>query len=204
MRPTSLEGLLDLAATEGREAVIAAYPRPVLLTLPISKSDEDTTNLIPLDSDYYPIGLDETSNEERIKGLAKMFLGFSAAPTPVMDSLIYSVERRGEDPFVDVVTLGRHPLRDIVLPDLSVSRLHAYFLQVKPGQFQVRDRASCNGTMHNGELLRPGQVNITLCSGDVLRFGEVNALFLEPEMLAALAQRILEDPGSSSGDLPAG
>lgn len=71
------------------------------------------------------------------------------------------------------VRVGRSPDCDVVLDDLSVSRIHAE-LEVVDGRWNLRDTGSTNGTWLNGRRLR-GQVELR--RGDVLTFGEVTARF---------------------------
>ncbi len=74
---------------------------------------------------------------------------------------------------LDVLTLGRDPIADIVLEDPEVSRHHAKLTQIEAG-YQLQDMGSTNGTFVDGQRLageaqdlKPGQVvmlgsNVTL------------------------------------------
>src|SRR6266481_2134973 len=70
--------------------------------------------------------------------------------------------------------VGRASQCDVVINDDSISRQHAR-LVVRPGQVQLSDLQSRNGTYLAGEAV--GEV--TLRGGEQLRFGDVEAI-LEP------------------------
>lgn len=69
--------------------------------------------------------------------------------------------------------LGRSPSSDIVCDDESASRHHGD-LKVEDGQLSYRDLESTNGSVINGEAVRPWAWNI-LANGDVLTIGEWTA-----------------------------
>jgi pSer/pThr/pTyr-binding forkhead associated (FHA) protein len=71
------------------------------------------------------------------------------------------------------VTIGRADSCDIVLPESSVSTLHAR-LQRREGVWTITDLGSTNGTVVDGERL---QDEVPLSPGASLKLGEVMALF---------------------------
>ncbi|RME71867.1 MAG: FHA domain-containing protein, partial [Chloroflexi bacterium] len=66
------------------------------------------------------------------------------------------------------LTIGRHSECDIVLHDLSVSRIHAH-LRLESGRCMVQDSGSANGTFINGKRLGPDWY--PLQPGDTLAIG---------------------------------
>lgn len=74
---------------------------------------------------------------------------------------------------VPIVNVGRADYNDIVLPDDSISTMHAK-LQRREGIWMVVDLESTNGTFVDGEKVS-GEV--PLAPGAVLRFGEVKTFF---------------------------
>jgi hypothetical protein len=97
--------------------------------------------------------------------------------------------RRTEHSVVHLVTVGRTSNNDMVVPDVSVSRFHAYLKQGEEGVFQVQDANSTNGTTVNGTSV-PSQGQgpaAALKSGDTLRFGQVEFTFLSAEALREFA-----------------
>lgn len=74
---------------------------------------------------------------------------------------------------VPVVNIGRADFNDIVIPDESVSGMHAK-LQRREGIWVITDNDSTNGTFVDGERVR-GEV--PLSPGAIVRFGEVSVMF---------------------------
>jgi pSer/pThr/pTyr-binding forkhead associated (FHA) protein len=72
-----------------------------------------------------------------------------------------------------VVNVGRADYNDLILPDDSVSTVHAKF-QRREGIWVIVDLESTNGTFVDGERI-PGEA--TLAPGALIRFGEVRAFF---------------------------
>ncbi|HEY5656426.1 MAG TPA: FHA domain-containing protein [Myxococcota bacterium] len=97
---------------------------------------------------------------------------------------IYPVVR-SERSVGHLVTVGRTSNNDIVIPDLSVSRFHAFLKPVGAGRFHIQDAKSTNGSTVNGVSV-PAQGNgapLELTSGDDLRFGQVQLTFLDAHAL---------------------
>ena len=74
---------------------------------------------------------------------------------------------------VPVVNIGRADFNDIVIPDESVSGMHAK-LQRREGIWVITDNDSTNGTFVDGERVR-GEA--PLSPGAIVRFGEVSVMF---------------------------
>jgi hypothetical protein len=72
------------------------------------------------------------------------------------------------------ITVGRTDNNDIVLPDQSVSRFHAFFQQdPKTELWKLTDAESKNGTFVAGQRLAP-QEGVQIESGARLRFGDLD------------------------------
>jgi pSer/pThr/pTyr-binding forkhead associated (FHA) protein len=74
---------------------------------------------------------------------------------------------------VPIVNVGRADYNDIVLPDDSVSTVHAK-LQRREGIWMLVDLESTNGTLVDGE---PVQGEVPLSPGSFIRFGDVQTIF---------------------------
>ena len=98
-----------------------------------------------------------------------------AAGAPLASLLIRSGPLKGErmQVRVPVANVGRAEYNDIVIPDPSVSTMHAK-LQSRGGVWMLSDLGSTNGTFVDGEMVRG---EIPLSPGATLRFGEVSGLF---------------------------
>jgi len=75
----------------------------------------------------------------------------------------WSLDRSGR-----TATVGRHPSRDVVIADETVSSTHARLaFDAAGGRFHVTDLGSSNGTFLNGKRVTSTHFNV----GDMLRFG---------------------------------
>lgn len=81
-------------------------------------------------------------------------------------------ERNRLDMESDAVCLGRGPDNDIVIADVSVSRVHAR-LTAKGYRWEIEDMQSSNGVQVNGKLLE----SVTLRDGDVITLGRLEFRF---------------------------
>jgi len=79
-----------------------------------------------------------------------------------------------------VVRIGRDRLNDIVIPQDSISSLHAT-IQFRNGYFYLEDQRSTNGTRLNGAVIRENRP-IRLKSGDKIHFAVFEFRFLMEDM----------------------
>ncbi len=73
----------------------------------------------------------------------------------------------------DTITIGRDPVADIFLNDVTVSRKHAFVTKTGPS-VSVEDVGSLNGTYVNGVCVDKAELH----SGDVLQVGMFQMVFL--------------------------
>ena len=78
--------------------------------------------------------------------------------------------KRGSNPWRERILIGRASNNDVVLRDVSISKLHAW-LEVSNGVFQLHDAQSANGTWVNG--VRLADTPVIVCSGTLIRFGRL-------------------------------
>ncbi len=111
---------------------------------------------------------------------------------PRTDYLVFPVRKRGESSSSGFISVGRAEKNDVVVPDVSLTRVHAFFKQSDDGRFFFLDGASKNGTFLNDEIVpawgegEPAE----LASGDRVRFGSMEFTFLEASEFRYLAKRI--------------
>jgi pSer/pThr/pTyr-binding forkhead associated (FHA) protein len=101
---------------------------------------------------------------------------------PRADYLVFPIpETVAENPDKNVFWVGRVVSNEIVIPDESVSAVHAYLVRNADGDFDLQDMSSQNGTFVNGQLVGvQGRGDPTrLDSGDRVTFGGVNFTFLK-------------------------
>lgn len=104
--------------------------------------------------------------------------------------LVHPIRRSGRS-VGHLVSAGRTSNNDVVIPDSSVSRFHAFFKQTSDGRFQVQDAGSTNGTAVNHDPV-PAQGEgspVALKSGDTVTIGRVSLRFYEAEPLHELLGR---------------
>jgi pSer/pThr/pTyr-binding forkhead associated (FHA) protein len=97
----------------------------------------------------------------------------AASEGPVL--IVRKGPQPGERFFVDRdrLVIGRDPVSDIFLNDMTVSRAHAT-VECSANVVSVKDAGSLNGTYVNGEIVD----SAVLSSGDVLQIGTFQMLFL--------------------------
>ena len=86
-----------------------------------------------------------------------------------------------------LVTIGREPTHDIVIPDPSISRFHAFAKQGADGEFLLQDAGSTNGTTVNGASVpaRGAGQPAHLKPGDTVRLGRLESTFTDAAALQA-------------------
>lgn len=99
--------------------------------------------------------------------------------------------RRSEHSRGHLITLGRAPTNDVVIPDLSISRFHA-FVKEGEGRWRMLDAGSTNGSTVNGTSV-PQQGTghaVELKTGDSVRIGQVELTFLDVSALLAFIAKL--------------
>jgi len=81
---------------------------------------------------------------------------------------------------VNIFSIGRVDGNDMIMPDYAISKQHAT-IEIKPGNYLIRDGGSTNGTMINGKRLekKPAQIR----DKDVVAFARYEFTFYTPESL---------------------
>jgi hypothetical protein len=88
-----------------------------------------------------------------------------------------------------IITLGRESKQDVVIPDMSVSRFHAFAKPGPDGAFLLQDAGSTNGTTVNGQsVLASGSgPPRRLAPGDNVRLGHIELTFTDARALREFA-----------------
>jgi FHA domain-containing protein len=87
---------------------------------------------------------------------------------------LYPLAKKPGASFPDRITIGRTLNNDVVIADLSVSRLHAYVRE--SGGWVVADAGSKNGSWLGDQRLEPRR-EVALVPGSVVRLGDVRLRF---------------------------
>lgn len=96
-----------------------------------------------------------------------------------------------------ILTIGRDPSNDLVLPDAMVSRRHAV-VEHRGRQFFLRDCSSANGSVVNGDRVSEH----SLRDGDLVAIGSVRLLFRE-EIAVEAGGKVLAHPSAAPLECPA-
>jgi uncharacterized RDD family membrane protein YckC len=91
-----------------------------------------------------------------------------------------------------VLTIGRDPSNDLVLPDAMVSRRHAV-VEHRGGQFFLRDCSSANGSVVNGDRVSERGLR----DGDLVAIGSMRLLFREEIVEAGSSGKVVLHPSAA-------
>jgi pSer/pThr/pTyr-binding forkhead associated (FHA) protein len=88
-----------------------------------------------------------------------------------------------------IVTLGRDAKQDVVIPDMSVSRFHAFAKPGPDGALLLQDAGSTNGTTVNGQSVLTAGAGPArrLAPGDNVRLGHIELTFTDARALREFA-----------------
>ena len=152
---------MALATARRREEFAAAYPHPFLLALSGLDAPPPPARTIRME------GGAEVMNA--IMAERRRMLAEGAKKGPVVLPV-----RKVQTSFPSMITVGRARNNDIVVPDVLVSKFHAFFRQLADEQWALADAGSANGTkLGDVELVPKGQPE-RLRSGDQITFGGVS------------------------------
>ena len=90
-----------------------------------------------------------------------------------------------------LISIGRDPSNDVVLPDAMVSRRHAV-IEFRGSQYFLRDCNSSNGSLVNGD--RVSERNLR--DGDLVAIGTARMLFREELDLEDSAGKVVQHPSA--------
>jgi pSer/pThr/pTyr-binding forkhead associated (FHA) protein len=112
----------------------------------------------------------------------------AAERTATVSLLAYPIVRTGRSTG-HLLTVGRTRNNDVVVPDKSISRFHAFLKPSTEGGFAIQDANSTNGTRVNGSSVPvQGQGSaVDLKSGDNIRLGQVEFTYVDARALRDFA-----------------
>ncbi len=96
------------------------------------------------------------------------------------------------------LSIGRTGSNDLILDDVSVSKIHASLVADRDDNLSLADTGSTNGTFINDTRIAYGKA-VKLVEGDRVKFGSIEVVFERVEGASALAKT--EDDLVSSGPL---
>jgi hypothetical protein len=102
------------------------------------------------------------------------------ADTPQKNFQVFPVRKKSSDASDQAIWVGRGSHNDIVIPDASISTMHAFVRIDEEGKFFLQDMMSKNGTFvynQRAPALGTGEP-LPFASGDRIRFGTLKLTFL--------------------------
>ena len=111
--------------------------------------------------------------------------------TASLSLIAYPLRHSGRSPG-HLITIGRARDNDVVIPDASISRFHAFVRESDGSVWKLLDAGSTNGTTVNGANVPQQGVgpSVALKTGDNLRLGQVELTFLNTRALLAFVSRL--------------
>lgn len=113
------------------------------------------------------------------------------ASTANLSLLAFPVKRTGRS-VGHLIAIGRASNNDVSIPDLSISRFHAFLKEGPDGGWLLQDAGSTNGTTVNGNHV-PQQGHgpaVSLKAGDNVRLGQVELTFLGAREMHGFALKL--------------
>jgi hypothetical protein len=137
--------------------------------------------------------LDDLKSTMKMEGGSKGAVTSSDVPfNPKKDFAVFPVRHGAAGASEeDLIWLGRSEENDVVIPDESVSAVHAFIRKGEGGGLFLQDMNSMNGSFLNNETVPPQGMGepVELESGARVRFGTVKLTFLKtPEFLSLVTQ----------------
>jgi hypothetical protein len=110
-----------------------------------------------------------------------------AEHTGSLSTLVYPLRSK-----VHIVSLGRGAENDVVIPDRSISRHHAFLKRAAAGGYLMLDAGSSNGTMINGRtvLAKGAGAASAVAAGDTVRLGRLEFTFVSAAGLQEYAAKL--------------
>jgi hypothetical protein len=109
------------------------------------------------------------------------------ANTGSLSTLVYPVRSS-----LHIATVGRAPDNDVVIPDRSVSRRHAFLKRAPHGGLLLLDAGSSNGTLVNGRsvLAKGSGPPSAVAPGDSVKLGRLEFTFVDAAGLREFAAKV--------------
>jgi hypothetical protein len=149
-----VEALVSLALGLSKEEFVNRFPEPIL----VGDGAMDDGH-----SAWHDRRASSLNWEETMAGVSSLE---SASP----EGLVLLV-RKTQRTFLDMIKIGRAATNDIVIPDESVSKFHAYF-ELIGDNVALADARSTNGTWVGDTRLPPDGDPVAVNIGDRVRFAD--------------------------------
>jgi hypothetical protein len=113
-------------------------------------------------------------------------------PDPRTNFLVFPVRQKAKDRSDQAIWIGRGRQNDIVLPDASISTMHAFIRTDDEGRFYLQDMMSKNGSfVYNQRVPALGTGDpLPFRTGDRIRLGTVKLTFLAAAEFITLVNQL--------------
>ena len=161
----------EIALARTRDQFVSLYPHPFLYSTRVLQKPE------------------RPQRTEKL--VASQLVSSAADDEPEGRPVVYAVAKV-QSAFPSMITVGRTGNNDIIIDDVQVSKLHAFFRQ-QGASFEISDAGSSNGTRIGRRSLEPKGAPGRVALGDVIAFGAIEFWFLSAretwdKLIAALDQ----------------
>jgi hypothetical protein len=168
---TRLNDVCKNARGLGVHAFCEAFPQHALIFSSVASASDAAQDAAPVE---FGDDRDATHASD---------VGDDRAVSLVYGDRVAFLRKRPENPFPDMISLGRASNNDVVVRLSSISKIHAVFMRSPSGGWTITDSGSTNGTYLNDTALAP-RIRESLTDGDRIRLGlDLKCVFLEPESL---------------------
>jgi FHA domain len=151
--------LLALALRTPRSGFIVACPYPLLLGGGgLSRPDGPQATLVG----------------DRDSTIRMRVVPEAPRSAPAAERILIAI-RKVQSSFPSMITVGRTANNDLTIPDIEISKFHAYFRLVagRPDRVELIDAGSRNGTWVGDHRLPPKGAPAQVVLGDTVRFGSL-------------------------------
>ncbi len=148
--------------------------------------------VLSAEADHEVLGVEDSGSWQSFHTAAHSINDLRPIPEIIgAERPVLAICKQAENPWHDLVSVGRARNNDIVLRDDSVSKLHAHF-RVEGERVFIVDTGSRNGTHRNGVPLTP-ESEVELHTGDVLRIGRVEGSFYAANDFPQYVKSLFDD-----------
>jgi hypothetical protein len=184
--PQSID-YLSLARTSLRERFIANHPHPFLVA---ARALEEHEGPIPTLAvvDFGAITARKKPRADETGAFRTIAPPSTAAVAFASLGAVRAVVKTQLN-FPSMITVGRTANNDVVIPDVTVSKFHAYFRAAGNQRFELCDAGSRNGTFVQGRPLVKRGPGVLVTPGDTIRVGHVEMQLVDAGICWDLANR---------------
>lgn len=163
--PGIIKDYLEQAHNMDRETFVARNPVPFLIRQKELQSVDPRNEY----RSTLKFKVDRETQEVRLEPLP---------PSPT-DTVI-PLQKVSHDSFATKILVGRTETNDITVPDITISKHHAFFRRDdEANRYSITDTGSTNGTRLNNQPIAPKEARY-LADGDQLAFGDACFTYYTP------------------------